>query len=62
MREDNRKCLFRAKEILLRLNGYQIKDLIDEGKSGKEIIKTVIAQNRKKFKEILDRTKHQYQN
>jgi hypothetical protein len=51
-REKYRSALKKAKQIVLKMNGYNLNDLLQEGKSGKTLIKNVLRENKKEFLEI----------
>ena len=52
-RERHRHALFKAKQMILKINGYSLQVLLDQGKNGKMRIKKLLKENKREFRIIL---------
>ena len=51
-REKYRSALKKAKQTILKMNGYNLQDLLEDKSNGKKTIKTLLKENKKQFNEI----------
>ena len=52
-RERHRNSIKKAKELVLKINGFNYQELLEKGKNGKNKIKKILNENKAKYMTIL---------